>query len=320
MDKIEYHIARLFSGEAAAEDVLAVSDWLNENAGHRLEFQLLENYWNAQVEAVPGPDSASFERVLDKVKAQAYRKRFMRRLYLFASSVAAVLLFVFAAFFIYNDSSHECCEYYTYLAGDSKSEITLDDGTRVILNKHSRLTCSSFYGTDKRAVRLDGEAFFKVMPDKERPFEVEMEESKIIVLGTTFDVRAFTGQDVITATLLEGSIRFESPRQQVVISPDQQLTYNKKGANITIEAVDANYETSWKDNLVQYKSVRLKELVKELEVAYHVRIVLPKDTKIAMQQVSGTFTERQKIEEVLDIITRSLHLQWHKQGRDYYIE
>lgn len=320
MDKIEYHIARLFSGEASAENVLAVSDWLNENTGHRLEFQLLESYWNAQVDAVPGPDPASFERVLDKVKAQAHRRRFVRRLSLFASSVVAAVLFAFAVFFIYNGSSHEHCEYYTYLAGDSKSEITLNDGTRIILNKHSRLTCSSFYGTDKRTVRLDGEAFFKVMPDKERPFEVEMEESKIIVLGTTFDVKAFTGQDLITATLLEGSIRFESPRQQVVISPDQQLTYNKKGANITIETVDADYETSWKDNLVQYKSVKLKELVKELEAAYHVRIVLPKDTKIALQQVSGAFTERQKIEEILDIITRSLRLQWHKQGRDYYIE
>lgn len=320
MDKIEYHIARLFSGEASAEDVLAVNDWLNENAGHRLEFQWLESYWNAQVEAVPGADPASFARVADKVKAQAHRRRFVRRLYLSASSVAAVLLLVFASFFIFNDSSHQHYRYYTYLAGDSKSEITLDDGTRVILNKNSRLTYSDSFGVGKRAVQLNGEAFFRVMPDKERPFEVEMEESKIIVLGTTFDVKAFAGQDFITATLLEGSIRFESPRQQVVISPDQQLTYNKKGANLTIETVDADYETSWKDNLVQYKSVRLKDLVKELEVAYHIRIVLPKDKKIAMQQVSGAFTEGQKIEEVLDIITRSLRLQWHKQGRDYYIE
>lgn len=320
MDKIEYHIANLFSGEVSSVDVLAVSDWLNEDAGHRLEFQLLESYWNAQVDIVPASDPASFERVIDKIKAQARRKRSVRRLYLFASSVAATLILALSAFFIFNDSSGKHYEYYTYLAGDSKSDITLDDGTQVVLNKHSRLTCSNRYGAEKRAVRLDGEAFFRVMPDEERPFEVEMEESKIVVLGTTFDVKAFAGQELITATLLEGSIRFESPRQTVVISPDQQLTYNKKGANITVETVDADYETSWIDNLVQYKSVRLRDLVKELEAAYRVRIILPKNTKIAMQEVSGAFTERQKIEEVLDIITRSLRLQWHKQGGEYYIE
>lgn len=320
MDTIECHIAKVFSGEASSEDVLALSDWLNEDAAHRLQFEWLESYWNARVDAVPGSEPVSFERVLDKIKAQNNRKKTMRRLCLFASSTAALLVLVFSAFFLWNDSSRQNCRYYTYLAGESKSAITLKDGTKVILNKHSKLTYSSRYGGGKRAVRLDGEAFFKVTPDRECPFEVEMEDSKIIVLGTTFDVKAFAEHEFITATLVEGSIRFESPRQKVVISPRQQLTYNKKRAEVTVETVDTAYETSWKDNLMQYKSVTLSGLAKELEATHQVRIILPKDRRITMQEVSGAFTERQTIEEILDIITRSLRLQWHKQKGDYYIE
>lgn len=320
MDKIECHIARVLSGEASSEDVLALSDWLNEDKKHRLEFQLLENYWNAQVDTVPEPESSSYERVLDKIKAQNNKKRLLRRLYGLSSVAAAVAVLVVCGFFMFHDVSRQDREYYTYLAGDGKSAITLADGTRVILNKHSKLTCSNRYGTEKRTVQLNGEAFFKVVPDKERPFEVEMEGSKIIVLGTTFDVKAYAEQELITATLLEGSICFESPRQKVVISPDQQLTYNKKGTDITVETVDAEYETSWKDNLMHYKSIKLKELVKELEKSYQVRIVLPKDTGIAMLQVSGAFAESQQIEEILDIIARSLRLRWHKQKGEYYIE
>lgn len=320
MEKIECHIARIFSGEASSEDVLAVSDWLNEDAGRRAEFRLLESYWNARVDSVFGPEAASFERVIDKINARDARKRSLRRLCWVASSVAACVLLVLSAFLVFKDSSAERCDYYTYLAGDSKCAITLDDGTRVVLNKHSRLTCSGRYGARKRTVQLNGEAFFRVMPDKEHPFEVEMGDSKISVLGTAFAVKAFAGQDLLTATLLEGSIRFESPRQKVVISPGQQLRYNKKGADLTVETVDVRYETSWKDDLVQYRSVRLAELVKELEAAYGIRIRLPQDPRIASQEVSGAFTRQQEIGEVLDIITRSLRLQWRRQGSDYYIE
>lgn len=320
MDTIESNIARILSGEASSEDILALSDWLNEDPEHRLEFQLLQDYWEARVDLTGEPDPVSVEYMLDKIRKQDTLKRGKRWVWTFASSAAAIIIGVVSLFFLVDHSSVTPPQYYTYLGGESKSKITLEDGTKVILNKHSKLSYSSQFGEDRRVVRLDGEAFFEVTHDKNRPFEVELGESRIVVLGTTFDVKASSESDFIVATLLEGSIRFESPKQQVMISPDQQLKFNKKGSGITVEEVDAQYETSWKDNLIQYKSVRLKDLVKELEFRYQARIKLPKQTRIAMQQVSGSFTEEQKIEEILDIIVRSLHLQWHKEEGGYVIE
>lgn len=320
MNTIECNIARILSGEASSEDILALSDWLNEDPKHRMEFQLLQSCWDARIDMNQESDSVSVEYILNKIRIQEARKKNKLWMWTFTSSAAAILIFVVSFFFLSDYSSPESLQYYTYLGGESKSKITLEDGTKVVLNKHSRLTCSSQFGIEKRVVRLDGEAFFEVTHDENRPFEVEMGESRIIVLGTTFDVKASVESNFIVATLLEGSIRFESPKQKVMISPDQQLKFDKRGSEITIEEVDALYETSWKDNLIQYKSVRLKDLLKTLELRYQTHINLPKDAQIAMQQVSGSFTEEQNIEEILDIITRSLRLQWHRQEGGYSVE
>lgn len=320
MNTIERNIARVLSGEASSEDILALSDWLNEDPKHRVEFQLLQNCWDVRIDLTQEPNSVSVEYILNKIRRQETRKQNKFRVWTFASSAAAILIFVVSFFFLSDHSSPENLQYYTYLGGENKSKITLEDGTKVVLNKHSKLTCSNQFGVEKRVVRLDGEAFFEVTHDRNRPFEVEMGESRIIVLGTTFDVKTSTESNFIVATLLEGSIRFESPKQKVMISPDQQLKFDKRGSEITIEEVDALYETSWKDNLIQYKSVRLKDLLKALELRYQTHITLPKDAQIAMQQVSGSFTEEQNIEEILDIITRSLRLQWHRQEGGYSVE
>lgn len=320
MDSIEDNIARALSGESSSEDILALSDWLSESERHKAEFEMLQGYWDSQVVPVSTLDPAdSLERLLTAVNIQNRKKWNKRLAYLVASAASVVGVVAVSLFFLLNASSETSCQYYTYITGDHKSSVTLEDGTEVILNRHSKLTYSNLFGVDKRTVQLDGEGFFDVTPDKNHPFEIEMGDSKITVLGTKFDVRTSAQYKSIVTTLVEGSIRFESPKQKVVISPNQQLKYNREKSSITIEAIDAEYETYWKDELFEYRSVALKDLIGELERRYDIEIVLPKNRELAAQQVSGAFSEKQDIEEILDVITRSIRLQWHKQNGIYYI-
>ena len=102
-------------------------------------------------------------------------------------------------------------QFYTYITDKNKSHFTLDDGTKIILNRNSRFTYSDAYGTDQRKVNLEGEAYFEVAKNPERPFIVDMGNASIRVLGTTFSVKADKGKDQITAVLLEGSNPFRKP-------------------------------------------------------------------------------------------------------------
>lgn len=319
---IDNHIAKILSSEASAEDYYMLSQWLDEDKCHKEEFQLLQTYWNAKVSIIEGPQAdKSVNLVLNKIADHENVRKKRQILYKFIGVAAIIcILFVLQLFWLTERNLIVTKEYYTYATSDSKSDIVLSDGTKIILNKNSKLTYSNQYGTNTRTVQLDGEAFFDVMLDKEHPFEVEMGESKITVLGTIFNVRAFLQNEYITATLIEGSIQFENTDQKVRINPNQQLKYNKKSSNVTIDTVDVDYAIAWKDDLYKYKSIELQEFIEKLERQYEVRIILSNQDDIKKMHVSGSFYGSQPIHEVLDIMKRSTRLHWFVKNGIYYIE
>lgn len=317
---IDHIIARILSGNSSSEDFLSLSEWLNEDENNKREFRLLKSYWDADVSfshsLLP---SVSLSKLRDKIDKQK-RARLIRLVAVpFAAAIAGIILFL--ATTQIDNRKPEVQQYYTYITDKSKSHFTLDDGTKIILNRDSRLTYSDAYGTDKREVRLEGEAYFEVAKNKEKPFIVDIGNASIRVLGTTFSVKAGKGNDLITAVLQEGSIRFESPTQQVLLSPDQQLTFTRSTNKIDIRSVNAKENLAWKDGLLKYKSVPLCTLLNELEKRYEVPIHI--DNKMLLDSsvtVSGTFSEEQSLKEILRVISRSLPIKWSQRNGAYYIQ
>ena len=189
------------------------------------------------------------------------------------------------------------------------------------MNRNSRFTYSDAYDTDQRKVNLEGEAYFEVAKNPERPFIVDMGNASIRVLGTTFSVKADKGKDQITAVLLEGSIRFESPTQQVLLAPDQQLTFIRSTNKIDIQSVNAKENLAWKDGLLKYKSIALCTLLNELEKRYEIPIHIENKRLLDPNvTVSGTFSEDQSLKEILQVISRSLPIKWSQRDGTYYIQ
>ena len=220
-NRINHIIARVLSGESSSDDILSLSEWLNENEKNRDEFRRLKNYWDADV---------------------AFKQTFRRQLWRNAIPLiaAACLLFIFSTgFFLYN-TNDRTSEYYTLLTDEHKSNFTMEDGTVITLNKNSRLSYSDRYGKDSRNVKLEGEAYFEVAKDSGKPFQIEMNGASITVLGTHFNVKADAESDDITATLVEGSIRFEGAKQNIVMTPNQQLTFSRSTNKVDVKHVDTD--------------------------------------------------------------------------------
>ena len=231
------------------------------------EFRLLKSYWDAEVSFSHSlMPNVSLDNLRKKIDDQSRQKR-LRLIRFIATPIAAAIAFLvlFFATTHLNTREGKVQQFYTYITDKNKSHFTLDDGTKIILNRNSRFTYSDAYGTDQRKVNLEGEAYFEVAKNPERPFIVDMGNASIRVLGTTFSVKADKGKDQITAVLLEGSIRFESPTQQVLLAPDQQLTFIRSTNKIDIQSVNAKENLAWKDGLLKYKSIALCTLLNELE-------------------------------------------------------
>ena len=202
------------------------------------------------------------------------------------------------------------------------NQITLTDGTRIWLNAESQLEYpENFEGQEKRVVRLKGEAYFEVAKDPSKPFQVEMNGASITVLGTHFNVKADAESDDITATLVEGSIRFEGAKLNIVMTPNQQLTFNRSTNKVDVKEIDTDTFTAWKDGLLKYKSIPFTELIENLKDIYQVEIRID-DERLADPSitVSGTFDQKQSIEQILKVISHSLPIRWTNKTGNYHIQ
>lgn len=314
---MDHIISRLLSGNASTDDLLKGSEWLHADKKNQEEFRKLKDYWDAEV---------SFNHSIlpalayEKSRAQITRTQLKRRgLQIVSGAVAILLLLIVSTLFLPKNPSPE--HFYTYISNDRKTEVRLEDGTKVLLNKNSRLTYSDAFGKEERQVQLVGEAFFEVAKDTAKAFNVQIDDASIRVLGTTFQVKARPDEDFITATLLEGSICFKSPNQQVVLLPNQQLRFGKLTRQLDILTVDVYDEMAWKDDLLKYKSIPFVSLLKKLEPVYHVKfVVLNKQFADASVTVSGTFTQGQSLEQILQVIHKSLPIRWNYKNGTYYIK
>jgi ferric-dicitrate binding protein FerR (iron transport regulator) len=322
-DSIDQIIARVLSGEASSQDYFSLCDWLNENQKNRDEFTLLKNYWEAEVSfgLFSFPDISAEKTLLEIKKKESLqnRRRMRQRLLPLAAAVALLLAISFSVYYLNREPLSSV--YYTYLSGDTKSEFYLEDSTKVILNKHSKLIYSDQYGKDLRLVELEGEAYFEVVKNPDLPFEVDFGDAKISVLGTTFAAKGNRNGERITATLLSGSIRFESSGQQVMLVPNQQIVFSRISNVLNIHSVDPAEETAWKDGVLRYKSVPFSRLISELSEYYQVQVVIKNQALLDSSiLVSGSFDQKQPVEQVLNVVSKSLPIRFKQIKGTYYIE
>ncbi|WP_430972870.1 FecR family protein [Sunxiuqinia rutila] len=216
----------------------------------------------------------------------------------------------------------------------SKSVVTLPDGSRVWINAGSSVRYPITFDESQRLVWLDGEAFFDVVTNKERPFYVETAGVKVKATGTRFNVRAYSDEGFIETLLVEGEVavnRALAPQKDdVVLKPNQVLTiYKNKNqqkcdqqladqktqehsdcqdkAPLKIEKavltsdVRTDIYTSWKEReWVIYKE-QFGSLMKKLEKRYDVSINI-KDSSLFDLAYSGTLMD-ENLKEVLDVLS-----------------
>ena len=317
--EIEQIILRNLSGEASCEDILVFSEWLSSSDAHKDSFLKIKKYWDAEVAGVKlrNPEAA-YNMLLERIR-KTERKRVVRQLWIkYAGAAAVAVIIGIAGYWMGGHQATVPLQYYSYITGNSISSFELPDGTEISLNKNSKLSYSSSYGEQVREVSLDGEGFFTVTKDKEKAFVVDLNGSKISVLGTVFNVKNYKKEDITTATLVEGSIRFETPDQQIVLKPDQQLVFNKSNNKIDMTNVSTDLVTAWKSHLIKYRSVPCREFLDMLKERYEVEIILSNEA-LGDQKVTGSFDESLTVDQILDLMKKNLVFRWKKQGESYVI-
>ncbi|MDR1517685.1 MAG: DUF4974 domain-containing protein [Dysgonamonadaceae bacterium] len=312
-------IANVLSREASLDEIVVFSRWLNENEKNKKEFQVLSEYWGIE----SGDKSFLAEISFDKNKSRIFTGKkpdlpsAKKRHLAFIFSVVASFLIVLSLggyWFFQHHSEWESC---TYLSQDGITNFILPDSSNVTLNKHSRLTYSNQFLSKNRAVSLQGEAYFEVKKMNGKKFSVQIGNSHVEVLGTKFNVNGRKPENRITVTLVEGSVLFKNENHEVLMTPNQELTYCTQTGLIENKSVDANLNTAWIEGIYHYNSIPLSELAEKLKERYGVEVAFDKHLKDI--KVSGTFLQDQSIEEILNIMQNSIGFKWEKKGNKIII-
>lgn len=247
---------------------------------------------------------------------QVSGRMFVRRVWQVAAAVLLPVLILTTIYF-YRESRVTASGLMVVSTGArEKAQIVLPDGTRVALNADSKLTYAPhLYNKDTRRIEFEGEGYFEVSKDPERPFRIAGSGLDVEVLGTTFNLNARTEQPTAELYLEEGSVRMASTRsgREVVLSPNQRAVLNRADGSITVVAADDEQATAWRRDELVFKDVPLDEVLERLEATYGVTIET--DGRLAP---SGSFTGTlftSDLFESLKIIEKTYGLKTDIQGK-----
>jgi ferric-dicitrate binding protein FerR (iron transport regulator) len=196
-----------------------------------------------------------------------------------------------------------------------KSMVYLEDGTKVWLNSDSKLSYSKSYtGKDSRTVELEGEAFFDVAENPEKPFIVKTSDLQIIVLGTAFNVKAFPSEKQIETTLVRGRVKLEvNNDQRTILNPNEQAIYLRDSDKISVSPVQAEKIISWKEGELLFEDLAFSEIELALERWYGVEIIL-KNEAGAKCRFSSRF-QNEPITKVLDLLKATSNIEYVINGK-----
>lgn len=202
--------------------------------------------------------------------------------------------------------------------------LKLSDGTQVWLNSESQIKYPDKFvsGEVRKVELLYGEAFFEVSPSSLHfgdGFQVFMQEQKIDVLGTVFNVRAYAFEDQIRTTLVEGSVQIQTPNSSKILKPKEQSVFDKEQATIVIQKVPVLFdEIAWKQGYFSFKGKTLDELMKTLSRWYDVEYVFVNPEKENLR-FSGVLERESTIDELLTYIEKTNEIQFKIEGRSVRI-
>jgi ferric-dicitrate binding protein FerR (iron transport regulator) len=236
-----------------------------------------------------------------------------RRYWYAAAAVALVMLT--AALYFLNPTVNEVT------ARGHRTFITLEDGTKIWLNAESRLTYpKSFRGEETREVQLEGEAYFDVAENKQKPFIVHTSDIRIKVLGTSFNVKSYGKDRTIQTTLIKGKVTIESSLDstKLTLLPNQQAVFEKESKKIFLEHKDEAVEyTSWRDGQLLFDDRPLSDIVNELERWFNVTIEV--EDRASLNCHFSAKVDNKTLEEVLELFQDAEGIDYRIDGAKVFI-
>ena len=192
----------------------------------------------------------------------------------------------------------------------------LPDSSVIELNAQSSVKFHPYWFSFARTIKLDGEAFFKVMHGNQ--FKVISLKGETTVLGTSFNI--YSRDNDYSVTCFTGKVRVVSAEksERVLLNPNEKAFINKDGFLRFVQEVNVQEVKSWRDHMFVFTGSPIVSVLQEIERQYNIKIHFKADSNL---RYTGNFSKSLPEKEVLDLVCTSLGLKFEtRSGTEYFIE
>lgn len=191
--------------------------------------------------------------------------------------------------------------------------LTLPDGSKAWLNASSSLTFPTNFDTGERRVTITGEVYFEIAKNERQPFKVTTYNTEVRVLGTHFNVSAYTDDETVSTTLFEGAVELKNADQKIRIKPGQVSSWSKSERKFKTKVADLEEALAWKNGYFIFNEANIQEIMQKLSRWYDVPVTYKGD--LSGLNFSARMSRKASIEEVLDILQSTGTIQFKIKER-----
>ncbi len=287
--KIKNLIAKKLANQCTPEDVSELGHWTSLSDGNLKKFKQFELAWKYSGKTVTNPESFNTDRAWKKMEQRIQRyenqentfvpiRKLRARLIPVMMRVAAVLVIAVGAWFILQQETTP--EIHT-IAADAKLDeaVVLPDGTHIYLNQGSQLSYNDDFNKSSRSINFEGEAYFEIAANPEKPFVISTQNLGVKVLGTSFNLSSIKQDDFIELHLQSGKVLVYSldeqgkMLEQLQLNPGEKATFSKASGVLKRDEIKNRNHLAWKTGVLEFHNTPLIEVLDELTKTYGLRFV-----------------------------------------------
>ncbi|MBW8331718.1 MAG: DUF4974 domain-containing protein [Prolixibacteraceae bacterium] len=297
---------------------------LENNPEKQSEFQHFKNLYvlsNLNPEKYRGQQDKSFVQFWERIQTQKPQRLINQWMRYAAIFIVALTLGFMADFILNRETISSVSQHIEYSSEKgSVSKIHLEDGSTIWLSSGTKLKLDK-NDSGETTARLDGEAYFDLVPDPDRKFTVDLEQFKVRDIGTIFNIRAYESEQTISTTLVEGRIDLikNSGESFLTVKPGELVSYDKSNKNIVVNQQDPSIVTAWTEGKFVFIDQPLSEICKELEKWYNIEIQIT-DQKLANTRYTSVVKRSTTVKMVLKILAVTDQIKYEitdkKEGKD----
>lgn len=309
-------IIRYLENRCSEEDFVLINEWMkesDENAGEL--FRMEEIY---QLGKFPFEEEnlvvRAERRLGRRLKRENQKKQEvfkLRSVLRYAAAIVGVMVLAAGLAYWFRNKAEELVV--ASAAHGQVREMLLPDGTKVWLNQSSVLKYPRAFEGKERHVYLDGEAYFEVARNHEKPFMVKSPAMDVRVLGTSFNIKCRPDNSFAETTLIEGEVEVKdkSDKGRITLLPGQKAVLNRVTGRMQVKQVDPKMEIVWHNDLIPFEKSSIFQIAAALERFYGVKIILSPDVD-STNTYSGVLKKKDNIESVLNSLRNSIPFNYKK--------